>query len=114
MAYEFQVTLSLPVEAQNITDAIEEFRHDARYGTDYVYRVNTGEGVFDYDTADGSRVRVNTERYWIHDTLAEDQPDVPLPFGDATVGIVDEDQGGVFLYVHESNAQAMLLLLRSA
>lgn len=56
----------------------------------------------------------DTERYWIHDTLAEDQPDVPLPFGTATVGIVDEDQGGVFLYVHESNAQATLLLLRGA
>ena len=51
--FEFQVTLSLPVEAQNITDAIEEFRHDARFGTDYVYQVDTGEGLVHYDTETG-------------------------------------------------------------
>jgi hypothetical protein len=52
-------------------------------------------------------------RYWLHDTVVDDQPDVPMPFGDATVGIVDEDAGGVILYVHESNAPTILAALRA-
>lgn len=65
----------------------------------------TTEPVGDVDAA---------ERYWIHDTLAEDQPDVPLPFGDNTVGIVDEEQGGVMIYVHEGNALEVLAILRAS
>jgi hypothetical protein len=55
---EYDVTLSLTVDADNITDAIEEFRHDARYGTDYVYRVDTGDALYNYDTADSTRTEV--------------------------------------------------------
>lgn len=50
------------------------------------------------------------ERYWIHDTVA----DVGMPYGENTVGIVDEMQGGVILYVHEGNAQSVLAALRDA
>lgn len=52
-------------------------------------------------------------RYWIHDSLTEDQPDIGLPFGDETVGIVDEQAGGVILYLHQSRAQAILDALRA-
>jgi hypothetical protein len=37
-----------------------------------------------------------------------------MPFGDATVGIVDEDAGGVIVYVHESNAPVILQALRAS
>ena len=56
----------------------------------------------------------DASRFWVHDSLAEDTPDVPLPFGEATVGIVDEDEGGVILYVHEGNAIRIIEALRSA
>jgi len=58
MTFEFQVTLSLPVEAQNITDAIEEFKWDVANGPAYVYQVDTGEGVFNYDTDNNERTLV--------------------------------------------------------
>jgi hypothetical protein len=66
----------------------------------------TGERTVIEDEADG--------RYWIHDTVVDDQPDVGMPFGDATVGIVDEHEGGVILYCHESNAPMLLNALRVA
>jgi hypothetical protein len=53
-------------------------------------------------------------RFWIHDSVVEDQPDTGMPFGDATVGIVDEDAGGVIVYVHESNAPVILQALRAS
>lgn len=43
-------------------------------------------------------------RFWIHTSVVEDQPDVPMPFGDDTVGIVDEEEGGVILYCHKDSA----------
>lgn len=50
-------------------------------------------------------------RYWIHDSVVEDQPDVGMPFGKDTVGIVDEDEGGVFLYLHKNSAPNVMAAL---
>ena len=48
-------------------------------------------------------------RYWI-----DDNPD-EKPFGEHTLGIVDEDAGGVIAYVGtEELAQTMLKALRAA
>lgn len=52
------------------------------------------------------------QRFWIHTSVVEDQPEVGMPFGDDTVGIVDEEEGGVFLYVHKDNAQTILDTLK--
>lgn len=54
------------------------------------------------------------DRYWVHTSVVEDQPDVGMPFGDDTVGIVDEDEGGVILYAHKDHADALLAALQSA
>lgn len=37
-----------------------------------------------------------------------------LPFGTDTVGIVDEDSGGIIAYVHETNAQRVVEALMAA
>lgn len=48
------------------------------------------------------------ERYWVHDSVVDDQPDVGMPFGLSTVGIVDEERGGVLLYCHRDEAPDIL------
>ncbi len=54
-------------------------------------------------------------RFWIHDSVVEDQPEVGMPFGKATVGIVDEVEGGVLLYMHKDTAPIVLdMLIRAA
>jgi len=53
-----------------------------------------------------------TERFWIHTSVTEDQPDIGMPFGEATVGIVDEHEGGVVLYCHEASAPSILKMFR--
>lgn len=53
------------------------------------------------------------ERYWIHDSVVEDQPGVSMPFGADTVGIVDENEGGVIMYVHSSNAFSVLTAMQN-
>lgn len=60
MSNEFQVSLSLAVEAKNIHDAIEEFKWDVANGPDYVYAVDTGDALYSYDTENG--VRTETPR----------------------------------------------------
>jgi hypothetical protein len=47
--YEFQVTLSLPVESQTVQEAVEEFKLDVASGVAYVYSVDTGERVVHFD-----------------------------------------------------------------
>jgi hypothetical protein len=46
-------------------------------------------------------------RFWICDT--DDQK----PFGAETVGVVDEEQGGIVVYVHQINAVAVLDAFRA-
>ena len=52
------------------------------------------------------------ERFW---TVSPD-PDVPghvTPYGAETVGIVDEEEGGVILWTHQNNAARILAALRA-
>ncbi len=53
-------------------------------------------------------------RFWVQDSVVEDTPDIPMPFGADTVGIVDEDEGGVILYLHKDSADAVIESLRAA
>jgi hypothetical protein len=53
-------------------------------------------------------------RYWIHRTVYDDQPGVGMPFSAATVGIVDEYEGGVIYYCHKENADVLLDILEHA
>lgn len=50
---EFQVTLSLPVEADNVEDAVQEFRWDVANGPAYVYGVDDGENLVSFDAETG-------------------------------------------------------------
>lgn len=52
------------------------------------------------------------DRYWIHTSVVEDQPNTGMPFGNDTVGIVDEEEGGVVLYAHKALAPAILNALQ--
>lgn len=56
---------------------------------------------------------MDNQRFWIHDSVIEDQADILLhaPFGTETVGIVDELEGGVILYCHKDAAPGILRLL---
>jgi len=56
--YEFQVSLSLPSEAQTVADAVREFKWDVENGPDYVYRVDDGEHLWDYDAETGEATEV--------------------------------------------------------
>jgi hypothetical protein len=47
---EYQVSLSLPVEALDVAGAVAEFRWDVANGPAYVYGVDTGEELLSYDT----------------------------------------------------------------
>jgi len=69
--HEFQVTLSLPSEAQDIKSAVEEFRWDVANGPGYVYEVDTGEGVFRYDAENGAVTPVEKIDKGKLDSLAE-------------------------------------------
>lgn len=51
--HEFQVILSLPVEAETVEGAVEEFRWDVANGPAYVYTVDSGEGLVTYDAENG-------------------------------------------------------------
>lgn len=62
--------------------------------------------TFKADPIDGEH------RYWIVDVLEEDKG--PYPFGEATVGIADELNGGITLYLHEDSALEVLTDLRAA
>jgi hypothetical protein len=46
---------------------------------------------------------MKTERYWINTSVADDFPEQAV-FGPRTVGIVDNETGGMIAYVHEDNA----------
>jgi hypothetical protein len=48
------------------------------------------------------------DRFWVHDSVVQDQPDVGMPYGGDTVGIVDEEEGGVILYCHRDSAAAII------
>ncbi len=56
----------------------------------------------------------DASRFWIHDSVIEDQPDTGMPFGADTVGIVDENEGGVILYLHKDSADQVIESLRAA
>jgi len=47
---EYQVSLSLPVEALDVAGAVAEFRWDVANGPAYVYGVDTGEELLSYDS----------------------------------------------------------------
>ena len=63
-------------------------------------------------TVGSAEIPARVDRFWIHASVVEDQPEVGMPFGGDTVGIVDEEEGGVFLYVHADNADAILAVLQ--
>lgn len=54
----------------------------------------------------------DASRFWVHDSVVEDTPDIPMPFGADTVGIVDDDEGGVILYLHKESADGVIEALR--
>lgn len=54
----------------------------------------------------------DASRFWVHDSVVEDTPDIPMPFGADTVGIVDDDEGGVILYLHKDSADGVIEALR--
>ncbi len=49
----------------------------------------------------------NGSRFWV-----ADPPGKYLPFGEETVGIVDENEGGIVAYVHANNAERTIEAFR--
>jgi len=50
---EYQVSLSLPVSATSLEDAVEQFRLDVENGPDYIYGVDDGETLVSFDSETG-------------------------------------------------------------
>lgn len=63
------------------------------------------------DVKDGARFWT-TDATDIIDTLGSDLTEDELPYGKDTVGIVDENEGGVIAYCHKDTAPAILDALR--
>jgi len=78
---EYQVSLSLSIEATTVPDAVKEFRWDVANGPAYVYAVDDGERLWHFDAEDGQarpaeridkgRVGALAEKLY---SLAHDQP----------------------------------------
>lgn len=50
---EYYVTLTVPVDAESVADAVEQFKLDVADGPDYVYDVDDGETRLSYDSETG-------------------------------------------------------------
>lgn len=49
-------------------------------------------------------------RFWVMSTY--DFPAEERPYGEDTVAVVDESEGGIILYTHKNNADAIVSALR--
>lgn len=67
---EYQVTLSVPEEADSIEDAVREFRSDVIDGPDYVYSVDDGEKVWSFDAETGETTEAPRIDKGVLDALA--------------------------------------------
>ena len=67
----------------------------------------TEDGLVDAVT--GESLDDTYQRFWVMDI----EPDQPRPYGEDTRGIVDEDQGGIVMYVHKDSVYTTLNTLRA-